>query len=137
MRILFVQGQDFDIGLRLKKLDGGYRAYQHDSHQQNDLRRTGQFTTQSFPELDFPLAHVFFGYRCTRGLRHQLRDIAISFEGMTARGQYFVDWQRIVWSARGGFDPPFRGTRPLFPPDEPNFDIQPRRGIDRRQAEGE
>jgi hypothetical protein len=134
MDVVVIVGEDFDVALRLKKYDGGYQVYQHPSWQQDDLRRDGQFGTASFPELEFPLAHVMLGYRCTKGLQPRLLDIALSFERQAADESYYVDWYRIIWSPDDGYDPSQTFTPPLFPADAPSYEIKPKQGGGKQRA---
>lgn len=138
MDVLVIQGNLFDVGLRLKKFDGHYRSFNHVSDQQTALRTIGEFPRTLFRELEVPTIHLFLGYRCTAGVEPCLRDVALSFEGASVAGRYYVDWHRVIWTPDDGFEPPQTYTPPLFPTGDisPNFDIRPRRpgGPERRES---
>ena len=125
MEVVVILGDKLAVALRLKKYDSGYRVYNHVSGQQDALRKSSWFDPDSFPELQFPLAHVILGYRSTTGIQPKILDIALSSEQMHA-GKYSVEWRRILWSPDGGYDPYQTFTQPMYPSAEPTYEIKPK-----------
>jgi hypothetical protein len=117
MEYLFLVGDEFCVGLRNKKMDGGGRSFQHVSRRQTELRSQG-----TFPEWKLQVAHVFLGFRYTNGdneLQPRLTDISLSQEHVTTSGQYDVTWRRIVWDENEGMEPVRPIQQPLLPPPAP------------------
>ena len=123
MEYLFIEGDAFSVGLRVKKLSGCGKSFQHVSQRQTRLR--GQ---ESFPEFNLRVAHVFFGYRYTDradDVVPGLTDMSLSSECVVLGGEYRVRWRRVIWTAAEGVEP-VRPIQPsLFPPPPPI--IRPRR----------
>jgi hypothetical protein len=129
MEYLFIEGDEFSVGLRNKKLDDCGQCYQHISKRQTALRSEGYF-----PEFKMHVVQVFLGYRYTGGANEvepRLTDISLSAEYVTTCGNYDVGWRRIIWAADEGGEPVRPIQPPLIPPPTPV--IRPRR---RRADEG-
>ena len=134
MDILFVQGTEFDIGLRFKKLDGENHTSNHQSEQQDELRVLGRYDPQRFPELNTPTVHLFIGYRQTAGLQGRLKEIAYTFERQSARGGSYVAWHEPIWNSLGGDDPQKTDTDPLPFDLPPTWGVQPKRRVGDTEA---
>ena len=52
MNILIIEGEEFGVGLRLKKFDCDYRTCNHQSDNQDELRRSGRFATPNLPHTE-------------------------------------------------------------------------------------
>jgi hypothetical protein len=129
MEYLFMEGEEFCVGLRNKKLDDCGQCYQHISDRQTELRSQGYF-----PEFKMQVVQVFLGYRYTDGVDEvepRLTDISLSAEHVTTCGQYDVSWRRVIWDTDEGIEPVRPIQPPLIPPPAPV--IRPRR---RRADEG-
>jgi hypothetical protein len=127
MEFLFVEGNEFCVGLRVKKLDDDGQSYQHVSQRQTALRQEN-----CFPEFKMHVAHVFLGYRYTDGADEvvpALIDMSLSSERVRVNQRYGVRWRVVIWTAGEGMAPvPIQP--PLFPPPPPV--VRPR-----RRAEGD
>jgi hypothetical protein len=133
LRFLFIEGDEFSVGLRNKRLSGSGACYQHVSVRQTQLRQTN-----CFPEFRMHVAHVFLGYRYTGGpneVQPRLLDISLSAECVTPCGCYDVRWRRTVWDADDGIEPVRPIQAPLFPPPAPT--IRPRRSAQGDEASGQ
>src|SRR5687768_9702766 len=96
LKYLFMEGDEFSVGLRNKRLNGSGTSYQHASKRQTRLREA-----DSFPEFKMHVAHVLLGYRYTGGaneVQPRLIDISLSSEYVTPCGCYNVRWRRTIWS---------------------------------------
>jgi hypothetical protein len=124
LRWLRIEGDDLSVGLRFKKLDHCFRSRNHQSENQDKLRRTGFFSDKEH--------HLFLGYRMTRGLVPTISHIALTCED--DRG---VRWKHIIWTAKSGMNPaqpslPFEAMPP--PPDTaPAPKIRPKRKPERKR----
>ena len=86
MRYLFIESKDFDVGVRVKKLDKNLRSYQHTSHQQDAMRQDRCFPWDTCP------AHIFLGYRMSDDIEPALKSILLTCEGPSEN-----DWHRVLW----------------------------------------
>lgn len=101
---LYVEGDDFSVGLRPKKFDSCWKVRNHDSGQQRQLRQGGRFPWHK------DTAHVFLGYRMTPGLEPSLSHIALTHETQTR-----VEWVYVIWSSEEGVNPAFQPIQPPLP----------------------
>ena len=124
LRYLYLQGQDFDVGLRVKKLGSDFRCSNHRSEQQDRLRSTRRFL---FPT---PVAHVFLGYRMRGGLEPALLDVCLSSEYLATDNSYQLDWVHPLWNAVEGVVPVQPIQQDFAPPPPPLV-------VPRQSAEGQ
>jgi len=113
IKFLLIEGPKFCVGLRNKRLNRDFISSNHKSDHQSELRGT-----QSFPEFNMHVAHVFFGLRWTRALVPALSDMSITFECLTVQGRHAVEWRYTFWNASEGDNPQFP-TQPLLIPPQP------------------
>jgi hypothetical protein len=113
---LFIEGANFNVGIRCKKLSGRCLSYNHTSWNQENLRGTG-----CFPEWNLPTAHIFLGYRMRQGLEPAITDIALSSEYRDGNGRWRLNWRHLLWTAGEGENPirPIQPDLPLLPPPPP------------------
>ena len=107
LKYLFVEGPDFNLGIRAKKLDADYRSYQHPSGQQDSLRQSGLFPDE------VPTYHAILGYRDTGGLQPAISHVVLTWE-KTAD----VEVIKVLWTASEGRLPvrPIQINLPEPPP---------------------
>jgi hypothetical protein len=111
---LLVEGDEFDVGVRVKKLNRHNLSYNHRSGQQDRLRRGQQFFN-----VGKPTAHVFLGYRMRGGLEPALTRVSISSEYEGENGSWYLDWLYPLWNEAEGL-PLIQPIQPnLFPPTAP------------------
>jgi hypothetical protein len=137
--VLLIEGNEFCVGVRFKKLHGPFLTSNHVSDNQTELRRQG-----TFPEFRMQTAHVFAGWRSTGGLEPRLRDITLTSETTTSRGNYIRDWIHPIWNAAEGQEPETPQPIPLFPtpttPADPRIvprrPTQPSEGTNAQEGQG-
>ena len=96
LRYLLIEGRDFDIGLRPKKLDRNWRSYQAPTDQQESLRQYGVFSWAKKKTY-----HLFLGYRDAGEVERRITDIAITWERLE-RG---VEVIKKLWNEADGERP--------------------------------
>ena len=108
---LLIEGNDFDVGIRAKKLNKQFLSYNHRSRRQDKLRQTEQFFGSGNPR-----AHVFLGYGMREGLEPALTVITLSSEFQDSSGEWKLSWLYSLWNEAEG-TPLIRPIQPdIFPP---------------------
>lgn len=91
LKFLFIEGDDFNLGVRAKKVDANWRSCNHDSGQQDFLRQDGHF-----PGWNVPTYHLVLGYRQTEGLQPAISHVGITWERQS------VEMIRLLWTKSEG-----------------------------------
>jgi len=107
LRYLFIEGDEFNLGIRAKKVDEHWRSSNHDSAQQDELRTDGLFKC-----WDIPTYHFVLGYRDSGGLQPEITHVGITWEHKV------VEMIRLLWTKS-------QGVIPFAQEIQPNLDMPP------------
>jgi len=114
LKFLLIEGKDFDVGVRFKKLDQRFISYNHQSERQDELR-----SQRCFPCMQKHTAHILLGYRQTQTLHPTLSHIALTCEGPKG-----LDWKELLWTETADIRPIQEHQSDFLPPES---DIKPKR----------
>jgi hypothetical protein len=100
MSYRLVEGDEFDVGIRGKKLNRHMLSYNHRSGRQDELR-----DGECFPEMAKPTAHVFLGYQARGGLEPGITKIALTSEFQDLAGRWQLRWAHTLWVEAAAIHP--------------------------------
>jgi hypothetical protein len=135
LNYLLIEGKEFDIGVRVKKLDEHFLTNNYPTDQQLSIRRDG-----CFPWMEKPNIPVFLGYRLSDGLQRTLTHIVVTREILNRRTRHReVDWMTVLWTLQEGVLPirdrqdDFLAPPPKFRRRRPKQDETARKPGDRSE----
>jgi hypothetical protein len=127
LKYIVIEAEEFDLGVRTKKLSKQFRSYNHTSKRQDDLRRRGLFP-------NCMAYHIFLGYCVRSGLVPSLSNIAMTFEDADG----CPVWTYLIWTDEGGINP-IQEFQPNLIPDPPAPKVRPKKpktGTDGQEKTG-